>query len=243
MNNTNNSSARDSYNQARKLLYDAWIGNFLKSNNNNMSVASSECWKWVNGCKFSQGEVRLEVELNNTSNVFTFGVTSQNPNSNNVVFKSEKRLNQSDTLLSPEFKFFIGKPASREDTNYRLRTYGNTVDFNAAQAAAIDGELFDQGQYSLRVSGDVVIPGRGMYNHHYLPQTQQTAALGAGSPNDQFRGAEDGAITEEPNIILIGAKTYLPQVTLNTALVPDMQFTRLILIYSGLLAQNSTVIN
>lgn len=246
MNNTNNTSARMSYENAKKLLYDFWIAQFIAANNNNAQAGSTACRAWVEARKLSQNEIRLEVQLNNTSNNYVFGVTSQNPNSDNVVYKSEKRLNQSDTLISSEYKFFVAKPASggsNGDTNFRLRTYGNTQDFTAAQAAAIDGELFDQGTYALKVSNDTIIPGRGLYNHHYLPQTQQTAPLGAGSPGDQFRGAEDGAITEEPNILLIGSKTYVPQVILNTTLPVDMGFSRLILIYSGILAQNSTVIN
>jgi hypothetical protein len=249
VNNTNNQSARDSYNQARKLLYDAWINDFMAKSPNpgNPMVPSQQakdlCWQWVNSRKLSQGDVRLEVELNNTSNTFTFGVTSQQPNSTNVVFPTEKRLQQADTLISPEFKIFVGAPASRADTTFRLRTYGNTVDFNAAQAAALDGEFYDNGGYTVKVGGDTIIPYRGLYNHHYIPQTQQTAVLGAGSPNDQFRGAEDGSITEEPNILFIGSKAYIPQIVLNTALVPAMGFTRAILIYSGLIAQNSTVIS
>lgn len=244
MNNSNNQSARESYGIAKKLLYDAWIDQFISANPGKpKEYASSLCWQWVNSRKLSQNEIRLEVELNNSSNVFTFGVTSQQPNSNNVVFPTEKRLQQADTLISSEYKIFVAAPTSRLDTAFQLRTYGNPVDFTAAQALALDGEFYSNGYFSVKVNGDVITPLRFLSNHHYLPQTQQTVALGAGSPGDQFRGAEDGSITLEPNLLLIGSKTFVPQITLNTAMVPAMAFTRAILIECGVLAQNSTVIN
>jgi hypothetical protein len=236
-------SARDTYNIARRLIFDAWYMQFLKANNGNEQKATELTNQWVNERKFSQNEIRLEVELNNASNLFTFGVTTVQNNSNNFLFPTEKRLNQSDTLVASEYKIYVGAPSNRADTTYKLRTYGNIVDFTAAQALAIDGEFYGNGQYSVKVNNDTIIPLRGLFNHLYRPQTQQTAALGVGSPNDQFRGAEDGAITQEPNLLLIGSKTYVPQITLNTALVPAMAFTRAILIYAGVLAQNATVIN
>lgn len=235
-----------SFNIARQLLYDAWIEQFLQKQPDTpagRAQASALCNQWVNTRKLSQSELRLEVELNNANNVFTFGVINNQPNSNNVQFKTEKRLNQQDSLIASEYKIFVGAPTSRDDSNFQLRTYGNFANFTAAQAAALNGEFYSNGQYSVKVNNDVVAPLRGLYNHLYLPQTQQTAALGAASPNDQFRGAEDGSITQEPNLLLIGSKNNVPQITLNNNLVPDMAFTRAILIYTGVLAQNSTVIN
>lgn len=243
MNNSNNATARDTYNQARKLLYDAWYVQFLQANAGNVATAKMLTEQWVNSRKLSQNETRHEVKLNNTSNQFTFGVTQVQQNSDNIVYKTEKRLNQSDTLVAAEYKMFIGNPASDTDTNFLLYTYGNIVAFTAAQAAAIDGEFFGNGQFSMKVNQDTIIPLRGLFNHLYRPQTQQTAVPGTASPKDQFRGAEDGAITQEPNLLLIGSKTYVPQINLNTALPVDMGFIRAVLIYAGVLAQNATVIN
>lgn len=232
-----------SYDNAKRVLYESWLPNFMSANNNDFAKASKLCTQWVNSRKLSQGELRLEVELNNTSTLFTFGVTTVQQNSNNILFKTERRLNQQDSLIASEYRFYVAAPTSRTDTNYKLRTYGNPVDFTAAQAQAIDGELLSNGEYSVKVNNDVIAPSRFMVNHLYRPQTQQTAALGAGSPDDQFRGAEDGAITQEPNLLIIGSKNYVPQVAINNAFNTDMEFTRLILIYTGVNAQNSTSIN
>ncbi len=235
MNNTNNYSARMSFDIARQVLFDAWIGSFKGD-----AVA---CRNWVNGRKLSQHEIRLEVELNITNNRFVFGVTPNQANSTNFVFNTENRLNLQDSLIAAEYGIFVAQPSSRTDTTYLLNTYGNTQQFAAADAAALDSTFYSNGYFSVKVNNDVVIPYRGMFNHLYRPQTQQTAALGAGSPKDQLRGAEDGFVTQEPNLLLIGSKNYVPEIVLPAALASAATFERAILIYRGVLAQNSTVVN
>jgi hypothetical protein len=160
-----------------------------------------------------------------------------------VVFNTENRLQLQDSLVVSEYGIFVGQPGSRTDTAWRLRTYGNTQDFAAADAAAIDETFYSQGSFQLRVNNDVIVPYRGLFNHWYKGQTQQTAALGPGSPGDQICGAEDGFVTQEPNILFIGSKNYQPQIVLPTQLVSAAPFIRAVLILKGVNAQNSTSIN
>jgi hypothetical protein len=87
------------------------------------------------------------------------------------------------------------------------------------------------------------MPYRGLWNHLYNPQTQQTNPLGAGSPGDQVRGAEDGMVTMEPNILLVGSKGYLPEIVLKSALASAAANLRAVLIFRGVLAQNSTSVS
>lgn len=235
MNNTNNYSARMSFDIAKQILFNAWIGNF--------NGDAQACNKWVESRKLSQSEVRLEVELNTANNLFTFGLTPQQANSTNVVFNTEKRLDLQDSLIASEYGVFVAQPSSRTATDFVLNTYGNTQNFAAADAAALDSTFYSNGFFLMKCNNDVIIPYRGLFNHWYKPQTQQTAALGAGSPKDQIRGAEDGFITQEPNVLLIGSKNYVPQIQLPSNLASAAAFERCILIYRGVLAQNSTVIN
>jgi hypothetical protein len=235
MNNTNNLTARMSFDNAKKIIYDAWIDQFGKN--------SKACWEWVNNRKLSQHEIRLEVELNTTSNRFVFGLTVNQANSTNFIFNTENRLTLQDSLVVAEYGIFVAQPTSRTDTTYILNTYGNTQVFAAADAAALDSTFYSNSYFNTKVNNDVIIPYRGLFNHWYKPQTQQTAALGAASPKDQIRGAEDGMITQEPNLYLIGSKNYVPEIVLPTALASAAAFERCILIYRGVLAQNSTVIN
>ena len=235
MNSTNNASARQSYDIAKQILFNAWINSF----NGN----TKQCWDWVNGRKLSQHEIRLEVELNTTNNRFAFGVTPNQSNSTNVIFPTENRLNLQDSLVASEYGIFVAQPASRTDVAFTLETYGNTQVFAVADAAALDSTFYSNGTLQTRVNNDVIIPYRGLFNHWYKPQTQQTGALGVGSPKDQVRGAEDGFVTQEPNLLLIGSKNYVPEVVLPGALASAANFLRCILIYRGVLAQNSTVVN
>lgn len=235
MNSTNNYSARMSFDIARQVLFDSWIKSF-----NNDAVA---CKNWVNGRKLSQGELRLEVELNVANNRFAFAVTANQNNTTNFIFPTEQRLKLQDSLVVSEYGIFVAQPTSRTDVAFTLQPYGNTQVFAAADAAALDSTFYSNGYFSTKVNNDVVIPYRGLLNHWYKPQTQQTAALGAGSPKDQFRGAEDGFVTQEPNILLIGSKDYVPEIILPGALASAAPFLRAVLIYRGVNAQNSTVIN
>lgn len=235
MNSTNNASARMSYEIAQQILFNSWIDSFKGD-----TVA---CRNWVNGRKLSQHEIRLEVELNTANNRFVFGVTANQANSTNVIFNTENRLTLQDSLVVSEYAIFVAQPTSRTDTAYLLNTYGNTQVFAAADAAALDSTFYSNGFLSTKVNNDVIIPYRGLFNHWYKPQTQQTAALGPGAPKDQIRGAEDGFITQEPNLLLIGSKNYQPEIVLPGALASAAAFERAILVYRGILAQNSTVIN
>ena len=235
MNSTNHASARMSFDIARDILFNAWIGSFKGD--------AAGCRTWVNGRKLSQHEIRLEVELNTANNRFAFGVTPNQANTTNVIFPTENRLMLQDSLIVSEYGIFVAQPTSRTDVAFTLNTYGNTQVFAAADAAALDSTFYSNGSFSTKVNNDVVIPYRGLFNHWYKPQTQQTAALGPGAPKDQLRGAEDGFVTQEPNLLLIGSKNYQPEIILPGALASAAAFLRCILIYRGVLAQNSTVVN
>lgn len=235
MNSTNNASARSSFEIARQILFNSWIGSFQGD--------QKACWDWVNNRKLSQTDLRLEVELNTVNNRFVFGVTPNQASSTNVVFNTENRLNLQDSLIVSEYALFVAQPTSRTDTAFVLNTYGNTQVFAAADAAALDSTFYSNGYLQTKVNNDVIIPYRALFNHWYKPQTQQTAALGAGSPKDQLRGAEDGFVTQEPNLLLIGSKNYQPEIVLPSALASAAEFLRAVLVYRGVLAQNSTVIN
>lgn len=235
LNNTNNMSARDSFIRAKEIFFNAFLSNFKGDAN--------QCRNFVNSLKLSQSEIRLEVNLLTTNNTFVFGLLNNQANSNNVQFATETRLNQSDTLCVNEYGIYVGQASSNNDTTYQLNTYGNTQVFAAADAAALNSTFYSNGGFQVTVNNDVVCPYRGLFNHFYRPQTQQTAALGAGSPGDQIRGAEDGMITMEPNILLIGSKNYQPQIVLKSALASAAANLRCVLIMRGILAQNSTVVS
>lgn len=253
LNNTNNMSARDSFIQAKKMFFRAFRDSFKGKGRpafpgeSQGAADDRECAAFVEGLKLSQSEIRLEVQLSATQNVFVFGVNPNQANTNNVQFNTENRLPLSDSICVNEYTVYVGLPpgagATPANTNWLLRSYGNTVDFTAASALSLDSTFFSHGALRITCNNDVIMPYRGLVNHWYKPQTQQTAALGAASPGDQIRGAEDGAITDEPNIVIIGSKQYIPQIQLPTAMTSVDAGTRAVLIMRGVYAQNSTVVS
>ncbi len=240
LNNTNNISARESYRIAKDLLYNAFRNDpaFAFPQGDRM------CRDWVNSRKMSQSEIRLEVELNAVNNSFVFGLTANQQNSSNVIFNTEYRLTMQDSLICNEYGFFVGNPSSQIATDWELKTYGNTQTFAAGtDANLINTALYSHGFFRMTCNNDVVMPYRALVNHWYKPETQQTAALGAASPADQIRGAEDGYITDEPNILLIGSKGYIPQIIMPAAMALTATNIRAVLIFRGVLAQNSTSVS
>jgi len=238
MNSTNNVSARMSFDKARDILalamVDKFDGNFAQAR------------EWANGRKLAQGEIRCEVQLTATSTQFTFGVTTVDANSSNTVFNTEQRLNQQDSLIVSDYGIFVRDPASATSTIDPLLTYANPTQFATANVAtALNGTFYAHGQFSLKVNNDVIIPNRGLFNHYYVPQTQAAVGITAQTvfPLDQLRGCEDGYLVTEPNIVLVGSKKYVPTIQLPAALAAVETYQRAVLIFRGILAQNSTVIN
>lgn len=238
MNSTNNISARAAFENARHMFFKSMRDKFQ---------SDAQCWAYVNSLKLSQSEIRTEVQLTTGANQFTFGVTTQQFSTGaSGVFNTEQRLNLQDSLCVNEYGIFVADPASATDTGFKLYTYGNATQFATANVAgAIDGTFYANGQFRLTCNNDVLVPSRGLYNHYYVPQTQNAVGVTAQTvfPIDQKRGAEDGFVTAEPNIVLVGSKNYQPQIVLPAALAAVETYQRAILIFRGILAQNSTVVS
>lgn len=231
------------YDNARKVFFEAWIDNFRKANGGNEAAARQKCNEYVNSLKLAPSEIRLETTLDTVNSVFTFGVTPNQASNAGVVFKTENRLQMQDNLVVSEYGIYVAQTAGAADTAFDLNTYGNGNVFAVADAAALNTTFYSNGQFSLKCNNDVLIPSRGLINHKYIPQTQQIAALGAAAVHSQFRGAEDGVVCMEPNFLLSGQKNNVPQIILPGALASMAANARVIIIFKGLLAQNSTVVS
>jgi len=244
MNGTNNISARESFLQARNMFYDALRDKFPAG-----PQGDQRCREWVNSLVLTQGFVRFEVQLNATNNIFQFGVTPNQANTNNVVFNTEVRLPLQDSICITELFFYVMRPVdsagtpSQTGTSQLLRTYGNTQDFTAAAAQSLDSVLYSHGRFNFKRNNQVLVPNRSMTDFWVKNQTQQTAALGAGSPGDQMIGITDGGATCEPNLVLIGSSNNIPQIELPSNLPTVDSFTRIVMYGKGPYAQNSTVVN
>lgn len=237
MNNTNNFSARQGFDTAKALFMRAFGKGFKGS--------PEQLANLVDSFKLSQSEIRLEVPLTTTNTQFSFGVVQNQPATGNnaAPFNTEIRLPLQDSIVVNEIFLYVGNPSSTTDTTWQLRSFGSQPDFTLATANALNSTFFSHGTLEIKVNNDVLVPARGLSNFWYKPQTQQTAAFGAGSPDDQLRGAEDGGVTVEPNILLIGSKQNIITINLPTALASVDETTRAILICRGIYAQNSTIVS
>jgi len=241
MNNTNNMSARESFNIAKNILYNAMRDKFPAGVN-----GDNQCRAWVNSRKLSQSEIRSEVVLTTTASQFVFGITTQQASTGgNAPFNTERRLNLQDSLIASEYAIYVGQPSSSTDTTWQLHTYGNHVDFAAATANALNSCFYSHGYFGVNCNNDVLVPYRGVWNHYYVPQTQDGVGITAQTvfPEDQQRGSDDGLITLEPNLLLIGSKNYVPSIILPAALAAATANQRAVLVFKGILAQNSTVVS
>lgn len=238
LNTKNNAAARMCYDNVRLVIFKAWIDSF--------GGDATRCWDYVNSLKLAENTVRLENLLTANNTNYVFGVTPQQQSTTGIKFKTENRLNQGDTLVITSYGLFVGQPATADqnDVNYKLKTYADPVAFGAADSALINNFIYSNSNLKLTVNNDVLLPGIDVFRHLYVPQTQQTAAVGAGSPIDQICGAEDGFVSVEPNLYLIGSKNSIPELILPAAISTlASTTTRLVLMFRGFLAQNSTVVS
>ena len=92
---------------------------------------------------------------------------------------------------------------------------------------------------SLTVNNRQIVPASDLTKFLQVPQTQATAATN--SPIDQFDG--QWATVVEPNLVLIGSKNSLINITIPSAFAALDSNTRVVIICRGVLAQNVTVVS
>jgi hypothetical protein len=188
-------------------------------------------------CKLTQSTYRLEQPLVTGQTSFTFPVLA-----NQQVFSNtEQRLNQQDSALVYSVGVFAGAPASATDAAFVPDTYPNPIKYGA-NAIPLNA-LWNGSNLKFTVNNDILIPNWDVLKHFNAPETQQTAAIGAGSPQDQFRGSWDGFYPLEPNIVMIGSKNNVINLELAQGLTSVLANSRAIIILRCITAQNSTVVS
>lgn len=189
----------------------------------------------------TQGDMRLEQPLVAGNTLYTFPVLDQaNANATNM----EDRLRLQDAFVISAIKIGTAAPASSTDNTFMIDSYPNTQKYTAAGAAAALYAIWNAGLLSISVNNQTILPKWSLYRHYNAPETQQTAALGANSPQDQDEGSVDGWFPMEPNVALIGQKNSILYVTLKGAGLAAIQTnSRLVIMLRGVLGQNLTVVS
>ena len=193
--------------------------------------------------KLTQSTLRLEQQLLTTKSNYVFGVLVNNNGPSGTLFNTEIRLNQQDSFIVSALGVYLAEPASSTSATYQDHTYPSPAVFvGSGEAVAL--ETIYKSQLKITVNNVVVTPTYQLGRHRLVPQSQEVAAAANqnGIAYDQIDGSEDGRFPIEPNVVLIGSKNSIIEVNLPVSLAAVGANTRLILEFTGLLAQNSTII-
>lgn len=184
----------------------------------------------------SQSYLRFENTLSTTKTSYDFGVLNNQTLGGSAQFPTEQRLNLQDAFYISEIMVYVGKASSTTDASYKLSTYPSPTVFTTGATSLYT--LYN-GVLSLTVNNRQIVPVSDLTKFLQVPQTQATGATN--SPIDQFDG--QWATVVEPNLVLIGSKNSLINITIPSAFSTLDANTRVVIICRGILAQNVTVVS
>lgn len=185
--------------------------------------------------KLTLSSLRLEQALVAGQTLYTFPVLTNDTALG--IFNTEVRLKQQDSFVVAYAGYYIGLPSGATDTAWEFDTYPNPFKYGAN---AVPMKSLYNGQMIWTINNDKLVYNWRLSQHWMSPQTQQTAAAGAGSPIDEKALSVDGMVAMQPTITLIGTKDNLIQVQLAAAPASFSANSRLIIQLDGVNAQNST---
>jgi hypothetical protein len=166
-------------------------------------------------------------------------VTTQTPN---LQSNTQQLIQLQDSFVVSEVGVFLFTPGSSTDTTVPLLSYPNQISFSTANAAA-NAETIYHSYLTLSVNKAVIVPFWDVYRSRLTNQTQQTAALGAGSPEDQLSGRDDVFYPTEPNWVIIGSRSNILTLVMPNQFAAVQANSRIVVYMRGCLAQNSTSVN
>lgn len=193
----------------------------------------------INAYKLTQSTLRLEQPLLANQNTYAFPILNTETGPGGVIFNTELRLRQQDTFVPTHIGLFLCVPASSTDATFRLYGYPNQFIFtNALQMRSLyNGDLrIMVNNYQYMYSWD-------LQRHWISNQTQQTAAFAAGSPEDQDDFSADGFYPMQPYVLFGGAQNVQVSIRLSNAPTAVDANSRYVMMFRGVLAQNSTPVS
>lgn len=168
-----------------------------------------------------------------------------NDNQNGTSFPTSALLNLQDAFVISGIFVGFANTTTSTTSAFRISTFPSVVNTGSTAAATAMETLYN-GSLQLTVNNRQILTQFPLTNCLSIPQTQQLAAISA-SPypsldqNEQFSSS---TYPMEPNVVLVGSKNNVCQVVLPAAIgtLPTAGAPRLIVIFTGILAQNCTPI-
>jgi len=183
----------------------------------------------------SQSYLRFETFLSTTKTSYDFGVLNNQTPNGIAQAPTENRLALQDAFYISELMVYIASAASATDSAYKLYTYPSPTVFGASLYTLYNGQL------SLTVNNRQIVPSSDLIKYLQIPQTQVNDTIEPFTV-DQFDGSFANVI--EPNLVLIGSKNSLINITLPSALTGMLSpYTKVVIVARGILAQNVTVVS
>ena len=192
----------------------------------------------------SQSYIRSEVALSTTTTTYHVPILiNDNQNGSTSSFPTSALLNLQDAFVISGIFVGFANTADNTTSAFKIHTYPSAIN-SGSQGAATSMFTLYNGSLQLTVNNRQILTQFPLTNCLNIPQTQglvanTTTPFNAIDQNAQFA---DATYPMEPNIVLVGSKNNVCQVVLPAAIgtLPTAGAPRLIVIFTGILAQNCT---
>ena len=193
----------------------------------------------------SQSYLRSETLLSTSTTSYHMPILiNDNQNGATSSFNTSQLLNLQDAFVISGIFIGFSNNADNTAANFRVNTYPSAIN-SGSQAAATSMFTLYNGQLQLTVNNRQILTAFPVNNCLYVPQTQGLTTQASTSPFnaiDQNEGYYPAIVPIEPNIVLVGSKNNVCQIQLPAAIstLPTAGAPRLVVIFTGILAQNCT---
>jgi hypothetical protein len=193
----------------------------------------------------TQSYVRSETLLSTTVTSYHMPLLiNDNQNGATSSFNTSNLLNLQDAFVISGIFIGFSNNANNTSAAFKINTYPSAINCGS-QAAATSMFTLYNGNLQLTVNNRQILTGFPINNNLYIPQTQGLIDQAAATPFnaiDQNEGFFPAIVPIEPNVVLVGSKNNVCSIQLPAAIgtLPTGGAPRLVVIFTGILAQNCT---
>lgn len=237
----NGIEAREDFQNVVSIFDRAFNPKFVFDTGGNKWISNpayNPLWDAVSAFRLTQQTLRMEQPMAAGNNIYTFPILNNIQNQAQQ-FNTEIRLTQQDTFVPTHLFFGLEYPSGTTDTTFVPKTYPNTQ----LSTQPVQETAFYNGTLNILVQNVRYTNNWDLWRHYKINETQQTAALGAGSPQDETDLSLDGWYPMQPFVLMIGSQSIEISIKLPVAPTAVTTNGRLVLMMRGVLGQNSTVVN
>jgi hypothetical protein len=200
----------------------------------------------LQAAKCTQSYIRTEVAVTNSTAQYQLPILVSAANSStNATRVLNKFLNLQDLFYVSEIGFFL-TVASGTAVNGKLYSYPNKTAF---PTGATSLNAVYNGQLSITINNEQVLPAWDVNRSFIIKQTQQNTNFNVAAPTapaqfveDELDLSTDGFYPCEPGIILNGAANIQATLTLPGAVATVDANTAIVTVFRGILIQNATTV-